>query len=174
MVAYPAKNHPQQVNARGPSERDDDRRTPRALFDAFDREFRFDLDVAASHENALCSDYCTAEGNGLTYSWVGRRVWCNPPYSHLQPWVEKALGGSLIFRGDCPIAVLLLPANRTEQPFWQEMIEPHRDRGLGVETRFVRGRQKFGYPDGHPVLARGKGNAPPFGVVVVVFYGSHT
>lgn len=63
--------------------------------------------------------------------------------------------------------VMLLPNNRMEQIFWQDHIEPVRDRGLGVAVEFLRGRPRFGYPVGHvrPV----KGDRPPFGICIVTF-----
>lgn len=47
----------------------DDWCTPQALFDELDREFHFDLDAAASHENAKCKHYFTKETDGLKNSW---------------------------------------------------------------------------------------------------------
>lgn len=90
LVGRPAENHPQQVGRRGALDKVDDRRTPRSLFDPLNEEFEFTLDVAASAENALTDRYYDLEVNGLAQSWGGERVWCNPPYSDLRPWVEKA------------------------------------------------------------------------------------
>ncbi len=62
---------------------------------------------------------------------------------------------------------MLLPANRTEQGWWQDYIEPARLRGT-IETRFLRGRLRFDTPD-HDYTAQPKGNRPPFGVVLVIW-----
>jgi len=151
---------------------DEDRRTPRELFNRLDAIYRFDLDAAASAENALCDDYCTIERCGLAFDWAGRRVFWNPPYSQLPQWVAKAFLNSKLGmrKGDCLVSVGLFPANRTEQPFWHEYIEPYRDRGMGVSTRFIKGRPRFGYPD--HVKTKSNGQSPKFGVVAVAFFGN--
>ncbi|PHM50182.1 phage N-6-adenine-methyltransferase [Xenorhabdus sp. KK7.4] len=65
--------------------------TPLPLFKALNLEFKFTLDVAASAQNALCTHYLTERDNALKSDWVSHgAIWCNPPYSHIRPWVEKA------------------------------------------------------------------------------------
>ena len=162
LVGRPAENHPQQVGRRGALDKVDDRRTPRSLFDPLNEEFEFTLDVAASAENALTDHYYDLEVNGLAQSWDGERVWCNPPYSDLRPWVEKMISSD-------SLVVMLLPANRTEQGWWQDIIEPLRRAGK-IETRFIRGRLRFETPD-HDYTKQPKGNRPPFGVVLVIWRG---
>jgi phage N-6-adenine-methyltransferase len=100
-----------------------DRGTPKDLFAELDAEFRFTLDVAATLANAKCERYYTKADDGLVQSWQGERVWCNPPYDVLHPWVEKA------WSSNAELVAMLIPANRTEQPFWQNLIEPNRDGG---------------------------------------------
>lgn len=165
LVSFKAQNHRQQVGKRGALDKVDDRRTPRSLFDPLNEEFGFTLDVAASADNALTDDYYDLEANGLEQPWSGS-VWCNPPYSDLRAWVEKA---SLeMQREDGPESVvMLLPANRTEQAWWQDFIEPERHAG-NIETRFQRGRLRFDTPD-HDYTKQPKGNRPPFGVVLVIW-----
>ena len=174
------KNHPKQVRARrstlplfgDPTDGVDDRRTPRSLFDPLHAEHAFTIDVAASEDNALLPRFYDRRLDGLRQSWVQEMVWCNPPYSDIASWVTKA--SDEMARG-CEGVTMLLPADRTEQPWWQDMIEPFRDQGLGLTTRFVRKRVKFGLPPGHPAgdagLARGKSGGgfryPPFGCVLV-------
>jgi len=86
-------------------------------------------------------------------------VWCNPPFSDLTPWVEKAWVSRAV-------VVMLIPANRTEQGFWQEMVEPYRDRLDGLlRTRFLRGRTQFGTPE-TPDGAKWN-SSPPFGCVLL-------
>lgn len=97
-------------------------------------------DVAAAPHNAKCPRYFTRDDDGLAQSWAGERVWCNPPFSDLRPWVVKAWQES---RG-CPVIVMLLPANRCEQRWWQELVEPFRDRpGSPLRTTFLPGRPRF-------------------------------
>jgi phage N-6-adenine-methyltransferase len=141
LVGFSARNHPQQAV------RDyvDDRRTPRDLFDKLNAAHRFTLDAAASEANALCPKFYTRDTDGLLWSWRGERVWCNPPFSRLEPWVAKAWRE---IRGGCELVVMLLPANRCEQKFWQAYVEPYRDNGphdgAKLTTRFLAGRPRFG------------------------------
>lgn len=66
--------------------------TPRVFLDAVERRFgKIGLDVAASHTNSVVDRYYTEEEDGLSRPWDGDLNWCNPPYSKIGPWVEKAL-----------------------------------------------------------------------------------
>jgi len=56
--------------------------TPEWLYKALDAEFRFDLDP--------CPLTVSPQRDGLALDWTGRRVFCNPPYSKIEPWVQKA------------------------------------------------------------------------------------
>jgi phage N-6-adenine-methyltransferase len=137
----------------------DDRGTPQKFFDALHREFNFTVDVAASGVNSKCAKFYDLKANGLIQSWSGERVWCNPPYSAIPLWVEKA------HRETEATVVMLIPANRTEQPFWHTYIEPYRDHPAPrrhLETRFVKGRLKF-------TSSTGKFGSPPFGVVLLIW-----
>jgi phage N-6-adenine-methyltransferase len=164
---FRALNRPQQVRKRGPDDRVDDRATPLDLFQELDAEFKFTLDVAASLLNRKTERFFSKDDDGLAQSWAGERVWCNPPYSDIRPWVAKALAETR--EGGCELAVLLLPNNRQEQPWWQDMIEPVRDRiGSGVSTRFIRRRRNFGTTEGAEIKYK---SSPPFGLVAVIFRG---
>lgn len=161
LVGFKAQNHGQQVNKRGALDKVDDRRTPRVLWDELNKEFKFTLDVAASTENALCYDYFDIRDNGLENDWAGS-VWCNPPYSNIGQWVDKASKEI----EHCDSIVMLLPANRTEQGWWQDYIEPYRG-SPAIETRFLRGRLRFDTPEG--TYSDPRGNRPPFGCVLVIW-----
>ena len=137
----------------------DDRRTPQSLFDDLHAVHSFTVDAAASTENAKLPRYWTIETDGLSQPWHGERVWCNPPFSNIAAWVEKAERETS--RG-CELVVMLLPANRTEQPWWQDHIEEARASG-SVSVRFLRGRTKFEYANG--VVKK----APPFGCCLVTW-----
>ncbi len=160
-MSFVARTHPQQ----GSNDKVDDRETPPEVFAELDRRFGpFTLDAAASTHNTKCRTFYSKDGDrtGLDKRWHPV-TWCNPPYSDIRPWVEKAW--SEWRRRDIRRIVMLLPANRTEQAWWQDLIEPHRlDGSLYVE--FLRGRMRF--------IAAGddeiKPNArPPFGVCLVVW-----
>lgn len=142
----------------------DDRRTPDDLFGPLHAKYGFTVDAAASDANAKLPHYWCARTDGLSQSWKEERVWCNPPYSDVAAWVAKATQES---RGGCALIVMLLPANRCEQPWWQQYIEPVRDSrrtdGVSVRVEFIAGRTRFGRPDGSV------GSAPPFGCCLVVW-----
>lgn len=149
----------------------DDRATTAEVFMPLHTEFRFTLDVAASAENAKCPKFFTAEDNGLTQPWTNERVWCNPPYSHIEPWLIKAWDEwEWTARPSAPgpkLIVMLLPADRTEQPWWQNQVEPYRDNGIsGLRTRFLPGRLRFLKPG---QTAIGPGERPLFGSVLLVW-----
>lgn len=117
----------------------DDRALPPADFAPLFARFQFSIDAAASEANTKLPRFWTAKTNGLKHSWANERVYCNPPYSSIRPWIIKAWNET-----DCPLIVMLLPANRTEQSFWQELIEPMRDRpGSPLRTEFLRDRIRF-------------------------------
>lgn len=164
LVGFKAQNHEQQVGRRGALDKVDDRRTPRSLFDPLNEVHRFDLDVAASRENALCGRYFTIAQDGLRQRWNGR-VWCNPPYSDCGAWVAKAH----LERHNVDLIVMLLPANRTEQSWWQEYVEPYRDSNDFLSAHFLAGRLRFDVPDG--TYTDPRGNRPPFGCVVLKWRG---
>jgi phage N-6-adenine-methyltransferase len=66
-----------------------DWQTPLWLFRYLDDRYRFELDAAASKENALCSRFYTKEDNALIQPWC-RSTFCNPPWKNPLPWVKKA------------------------------------------------------------------------------------
>ena len=63
--------------------------TPKWIFDALDVEF--DLDVASSHNSYVqvpTKKLFTIDDDALSQDWTGR-VWMNPPYSKVTPWINK-------------------------------------------------------------------------------------
>jgi phage N-6-adenine-methyltransferase len=163
-VSFVARNHPQQVGVSGAVDDVDDRRTPAEFFASLNEEHAFTIDVASNAQNHKLARWFDKESNGLAQPWTNEVVWCNPPFSDLASWVKKAL---YEVRHGCRKVVMLLPANRSEQGWWQDLIEPVRDRGLGVTTRNIRGRLKFGNAGGR--IEAKKGATPPFGCVLVIF-----
>lgn len=57
------------------SSQKDEWETPQDLFDELDAEFKFTLDVCATHENVKCERYFTKENNGLTQDWSNPYRW---------------------------------------------------------------------------------------------------
>ena len=127
----------------------DEWETPAGIFENLDREFHFTLDPCATPENCKCLMYFTKEQNGLEKSWGGYTVFCNPPYSKISSWVEKAYWESI---KPNTIVVLLVPA-RTDTRWFHNYIM-HR-----AEVRFVKGRLRF---------SGSKDNAP-FPSMIVIF-----
>lgn len=164
LVGFKITNHPQQVAKRGAKDTVDERITPAWLFAQLNARFDFTLDVAANATNAKTAAFYDLESDGLSRPWAPHRVWCNPPYSNLGAWVAKA--HAEIVAG-CPVIVMLLPANRTEQVWWQDLVEPHRDQpGSIIRTEFIRRRFNFGVPGNESGKFH---SSPPFGCVVLVF-----
>jgi phage N-6-adenine-methyltransferase len=141
----------------------DVRETPPALFKAQDARFHFTLDACATYTNTKCDRFFGygAGGiftDGLTGSWAGERVWCNPPYSDIGAWLMKA------WESQAESVCMLVPATRTEQAWWQDGVEPFRDgkaedlTELGwtsLQVEFLRERQHF-LEDGHPIWRKNK------------------
>lgn len=142
----------------------DDRATTPADFAEFDRQLGpFTLDVAATAANTKCARYFTRAQNGLALPWAGERVWCNPPYSGIAPWVRKAWTEH---EGTDGIA-MLLPANRTDQTWWHELVEPHRDRNGALFTvTFLPGRMRFLRPGQQRI---GPNERPQFGCCLLTW-----
>ncbi len=99
--------------------------TPPDFFQSLHERFHFDLDGAASDENSLLPEGSTIES---PVPWTGRRVFCNPPWSNIPPFIEYASLAEL--------AVLLVPARTNARWF-------HRAVELGAEVEFFKGKLKF-------------------------------
>lgn len=123
-------------------------RTPRYLFDDLHDEFEFTLDGASEPGNGLLPLASTAE---VPVDWRGHRVFCNPPWSNIRPFVEQAINAEL--------AVLLVPA-RTNVAWF------HRALELGAVPRFFEKRPKFELTE-----HTGKGHNSPVDCMYLVFTG---
>jgi len=161
LLGFRSNNHPQQVARRGADLPTDDRATVPELFEPLNERYRFTIDVAAAAHNTKCERFYTVADDGLAQDWTGERVWCNPPYSDIRPWVAKAWGSDAL-------VVMLLPANRTEQAWWQDLVEPYRDRSVGLTCEFLRGRIRFLRPGQRRI---GPNERPPFGCCLLTWDG---
>ena len=108
-------------------------RTPRDFFAKLHDKYSFTLDGAALPENALLPRFST-EANPLP--WDRERVFCNPPWSNIGPFVELA--------ATAQFAALLVPA-RTNVAWF------HRALELGAKLEFWQGRLTFREPHNSPV-----------------------
>jgi phage N-6-adenine-methyltransferase len=181
LIGFKARNHPKHVGPRGIGRMDllpglgehfaadpadvtdevDDRAVPEAVFAEWHSRFNFTVDVAANHHNAKLPRYYTRENSGLEASWADERVYCNCPFSNIAPWVEKAWAEI-----NAQLVVMLLPANRTEQKWWQKLVEPFRDRSESFRSEFLPDRLKFLSPGEDEIRAN---NRPPFGCCMLIW-----
>lgn len=160
LVSFKARNHRQQVGVNGARPEVDDRQTTPEVFDPLDARFGFTVDVAALPHNAKCKRFYTPLENGLAQSWAGERVWCNPPYSSIEPWIVKA------WAEEADAIVMLVPANRCEQGWWQRHVEPWRDKGQRFRVEFLPGRLRF---IAHNDTEIRPNQRPPFGCALLIW-----
>lgn len=149
-----------------PEDEPNERYTPQWLFDALHKEFDFTIDLCATAESAKYPRYFTKEEDALKQDWSGVRGWANVPFDDIWRWCDKA------WRSEAEFVAMLVPANRTDRPWWQEHVEPYRDmdqkirNGLWLHTRFLPDRISFGFP-GNP---DGKGvGTPMFGCCLLLW-----
>lgn len=148
--------------------------TPQDLFDALNRRFGFEVDVAAEAHNAKCARFFSPEVDGLSQRWEGV-CWMNSPYGRDLPrWVEKARRSAL----EGATVVCLVPV-RPDTRWWQDLVtEPlgglvatgwdHASSRLTLvgsrgttEITFVRGRLKFA----------GARHGAPFPSAIIAYIG---
>jgi DNA N-6-adenine-methyltransferase (Dam) len=99
-----------------------DWKTPRALYQALDAEFRFDYDPCPAKPKF----------DGLKSEW-GHINFVNPPYGkEITKWIQKGYQENL--KGKT--IVFLIPS-RTDSRWWHDYIMK------AAEIRFIRGRLKF-------------------------------
>lgn len=67
--------------------------TPSELVAWMESEYGdYDIDAAASKENAVCEKFYSKETNCLKRWWgSNKHIWLNPPYSNITPFVKKAI-----------------------------------------------------------------------------------
>lgn len=110
-------------------------RTPHDFFLKLDAEYNFTLDGAGTHETALIRRFVSP--SDIFVTWRGERVFCNPPWSNIPPFVELA--------AEADLAVLLVPARTNCRWF-------HRALELGASVRYFAPKLKFvGAPHVSPV-----------------------
>ena len=115
--------------------------TPKDFYDNLNSEFNFTFDPCPLR----CSEF-----NGLKVNWIGI-VYCNPPYSHVEAWINKGI--EEIKKGNAEKIVYLIPL-RTDSWYWHNKILTYAS-----EVRLVRGRLRFG----------DKKDLAPFGVALIIF-----
>jgi phage N-6-adenine-methyltransferase len=114
--------------------------TPQWLIDELAAEFGpFDLDPAASAQNAKAPKFYTQEDDGLSQPWAGR-IWLNPPYGRdIGRWMARAAQAAQ----DGALVVCLVPA-RVDTRWWRDAT------AAAALVRFLPGRIRFGGGDPAP------------------------
>lgn len=121
--------------------------TPQNLFDKLNEEFKFNIDVCATSENAKCRCYYNPKIDGLLQKWDGK-CWMNPPYGRkIGSWIKKAYE-----EAQNGATVVCLVPSRTDTKWWHEYC-------MKGEVRFIKGRLKFGNSK----------NSAPFPSAIVIF-----
>lgn len=119
--------------------------TPEYLYRALDMEFDFNLDPCP-----LNADFNPdTDQDGLKIDWTERRVFVNPPWSDIRPWILKGL------ESKARVVVFLVPA-RTDTE-WFHILAQH-----GAELRFFRKRVHF--------IRDGVSANPTDGTLVAIVY----
>ena len=102
--------------------------TPQWLFKWLNERFHFELDAAASKENALCDKYITE--NTLSKDWNAKSIFIHFPHvKNIADWIRKAYRESEKDK----VVVCLLPV-RTDTAWFHEYCT------LSSEIMFLRGR----------------------------------
>lgn len=113
--------------------------TPKSVYDLLNAEFAFDFDPCPLGESQ-------SDGTApLFTNWGGRRVFCNPPYDNIAPFLERA--------PEAELAVFLVPA-RTDTKWFHNLVLP-----TVSEIRFIKGRLRFGESK----------NSAPFPSMICIF-----
>jgi len=121
-------------------------RTPKYIFDYAQKTVgRFDFDTACSYENSLASPVWNGfvHEDALLVSWKGV-LWCNPPYSNITPWIEKAIESDAI-------TVMLIPSPNGES-YYKNLIENSHEIA-------IQGRISFIGADGKPKNGNTRGSS---------------
>jgi phage N-6-adenine-methyltransferase len=96
--------------------------TPPDFLEAVQKRLQeeFTWDLAASKENAIADHFYTEEDNSLIQDWsaLAGWLWCNPPFGHIAPWVEKAACNS----NDGAKIAMLVPAS-VGANWWLEWVD---------------------------------------------------
>lgn len=126
---------------------------------------RYTLDVAACRRAHVAPKFYGLDVglNGLAEPWPGDSFG-NIPFSQWAHWIAKAWFEYLF----CPTFrthSMLLPNDKTEQPGWQDLVEPFRE-GEHMRARFAPSRHRFSAPGRRGRALKG---SPFFGCVLLVW-----
>lgn len=108
--------------------------TPQWLYSWLNSIYNFDIDLCASKSNAKHSCYFSELSNALERVWhcEGDSGFCNPPYSDISPWINKAVSSSNFGF----TSVLLIPTPNGETHYKQVFKR-------ATSITFIEGRVAF-------------------------------
>jgi len=119
-----------------------------------------EFDVCCSANTAKANLFCSLDNgdNGLRDEWLGVN-YCNPPYSDINPWIEKARLEALLGS-----ATLMLIPDKPEVGYTR-LARQYADTVIHMPFRL-----NFLRPDGTEFLDKnGKKQGPKFPVCVYIF-----
>lgn len=133
----------------------DEWRTPPFVFDYLNRQHQFDIDLAATSDNTLCERWYGRNSLDAVWHHQAYRGFLNPPYSNIDPWLEKARNEAVLgFTTVC-----LMPAPNGEKVYHKHVF------GVASEIMFIEGRLAFIGLDGKPRGGNSRGS------VIVTYRG---
>ena len=136
------------ANTTTPEPERDSWRTPKQVFDWLNRIYHFGYDTACTHENALAMPVWHGEqsADALATDWIGS-LFCNPPYSDIGPWVDKA-----ICSAECGATTVMLIPSPNGETYHAKALR-HAKRLI-----LINGRLAFINADGKPVSGNNRGS----------------
>ena len=116
----------------------DSYRTPPWLFKWLDNEYDFDIDICASDENHLVSNYYTEENSSIEQNWSqkGSMGFCNPPSSHGSK--EKFLAEAYRNMMENKVSSVFLIPSDVSNNFWLDQV-----LGKATKITVIVGRIKY-------------------------------
>lgn len=110
----------------------------------------FDVDLCATKDNALAKTYFSKQENCLDRDWhkFGKVGYCNPPYSNVRPFLEKAIQE----RDQGFRSIFLIPSPNGERHYHDCVF------GQADKIVFITGRLSFSTPQNKPVNGNPRGS----------------
>lgn len=118
--------------------------TPPDFWEAVNSIFRFQIDVCANHTNNKTPRYIASDCNSLANHtvWVGFlvvgdsvlqpiRAWCNPGFSDVLPWHEKAFAQAQL-HPSAIVVVIGIPGASQE---WYKFAQTYADEIIDLSPR---------------------------------------
>lgn len=154
------------LNSTTPTNEKDYAQTPLWFMDALRLAFDFvpDLDVCAQAQTAKAPAFYSLELglDGLALPWA-QSNWCNPPFSAVTPWIEKAYTEQ---QTNGAATYMIFPDSPEVGYCRSSWALADRIYHMPFRMRFLR-------PDGSPFLdLKGNEAGPKFACRLVVFDGS--